>query len=214
MVSLAPIAILVVTQMVRWSGSFASLHYGAMRAGAALSSSAESTGPVLQAWSRVCWFRRTIVCWCHSRRPRVRRRPSSLHRATPTRNRFDEIGDHRNMVGHRVRGNRSRDADAAVHSEPDSWIHGHDRLSRPRRPVYCPYHWQHRGVSGPYGSRRSGNILVHAVCTGLHAGTAADTRARQRPRTVWAFDAAAATAVAAGIPRGLSRTRRHRGPMA
>jgi hypothetical protein len=51
MVSLAPIAILVVTQMVRWSGSFASLRYGAMRAGAALSSSAESTGPVLQAES-------------------------------------------------------------------------------------------------------------------------------------------------------------------
>ena len=51
MVSSAPIAVLVVTQMVRWSGSFASLRYGAMRAGAALSSSAESTGPVLQAES-------------------------------------------------------------------------------------------------------------------------------------------------------------------
>jgi len=32
MVSLAPIAILVVTQMVRWNGSVASLHYCAMRA--------------------------------------------------------------------------------------------------------------------------------------------------------------------------------------
>ena len=30
MVSLAPIAILVVTQMVRWNGSVASLHYAGM----------------------------------------------------------------------------------------------------------------------------------------------------------------------------------------
>jgi hypothetical protein len=51
MASLAPIAVLVVTQMVRWNGSVASLHYGAMGAGAALSSYAESTGPVLQAES-------------------------------------------------------------------------------------------------------------------------------------------------------------------
>ena len=41
----------VVTQMVRGNGSVASLYYGAMRAGAALSSYAESTGPVLQAES-------------------------------------------------------------------------------------------------------------------------------------------------------------------
>ena len=51
MVSLAPMAVLVVTQMVRWNGSVTSFHHGAMRAGAALSSSAESMGPVLQAES-------------------------------------------------------------------------------------------------------------------------------------------------------------------
>ena len=41
----------VVTQMVRGNGSVASLYYGAMRAGAALSSYAESTGAVLLAES-------------------------------------------------------------------------------------------------------------------------------------------------------------------
>jgi len=51
MVSSAPIAVLVVSQMARWNGSVAWLRYGAMRAVAALSSSAESTGPVLQAES-------------------------------------------------------------------------------------------------------------------------------------------------------------------
>ena len=51
MVSSAPIAVLGVSQMVRWNGSVAWLRYGAMRAVAALSSSAESTGPVLQAES-------------------------------------------------------------------------------------------------------------------------------------------------------------------
>ena len=51
MVSSAPIAVLGVSQMVRWNGSVAWLRYGAMRAVAALSSSAESTGLVLQAES-------------------------------------------------------------------------------------------------------------------------------------------------------------------
>ena len=93
----------VVTQMVRGNGSVASLYYGAMRAGAALSSSAEGTGHVCKP--RVCWCRHTIVCWCRSRRPRVRQRRLRLRLAIPTRNHFDEITNLRNMVGLRVGGN-------------------------------------------------------------------------------------------------------------